>query len=197
MTVMYGRDNKHDFYLFLTHHDIADTFFVMINEIPRVRGSDPILKYIQAIVFHVHKGVTMSDIYLDITFYQCHSWRGDTYIGTARLKPAEAGPGKVDYRWHYLEDHRVQSEWENLWRVINEQSPMGRDNYDLGQVLVRMVRHRDGSGSVARIRAAQAMKELAMLKHELEMLAEADEADMDKSKNDDDVEKKSFRRMLA
>ena len=54
---------------------------------------------------------------------------------------------------------------------------MGRDNYDLGQVLVRMVRHRDGSGSVAEIRAAQAMKELAMLKHELEMLAEADEAD--------------------
>ena len=67
---------------------------------------------------------------------------------------------------------------------------MGRDNYDLGQVLVRMVRHRDGSGSVAKIRAAQAMKELAMLKHELEMLAGADEADMDKSKNDDDVENK-------
>ena len=152
---------------------------------PRVRGSDPTLKYIQAIVFHVHKGVTMSDIYLDVTFYQCHSWRGDTYIGTARLKPSEAGPGKVDYRWHYLEDHRVQSEWDNLWRVINEQSPIGREQYDLGQVLIRMVRHRDGSGSVARIRAAQAMKELAMLRHELEMLA--DEADEDKSKDDDGV----------
>ena len=127
----------------------------------------------------------MSDIFLDVTFYQCHSWRGDTYIGTARLKPSEAGPGKVDYGWHYLEDHRVQSEWDNLWRIINEQSPIGREQYDLGQVLIRMVRHRDGSGSVARIRAAQAMKELAMLRHELEMLA--NEADGDKSKDDDYV----------
>jgi CRP-like cAMP-binding protein len=140
---------------------------------PRSRGADPVLKYIQTVVFHIHKGVTMADVYLDITFYQVHSWRNDTYLGSARIKPAAAEPGKVDYRWHYLEDHRPRSEWDNLWRVINEQAPIGKEDYDLGQVLVRLVRHRDGSGSVAKIRALQAMKELAMLEHELEILTGA------------------------
>ncbi len=79
----------------------------------------------------------------------------------------------MDYRWHYLEDHRPRSEWDNLWRVINEQAPIGKEDYDLGQVLVRLVRHRDGSGSVAKIRALQAMKELSMLEHELEILTGA------------------------
>ena len=37
----------------------------------------------------------------------------------------------------------------------------------------KTVRHRDGSGSVAKIRALQAMKELSMLEHELEILTGA------------------------
>ena len=101
-------------------------------------------KYLTAIVFHVHKGVTMSDIYLDVTFYQRHSWRGDTHIGTARLKPSEAGPERLTID-AYLEDHRVQSEWDTLARD-HEQSPIGREQLTWPSPN-SMVRHRDGSGS--------------------------------------------------
>ena len=54
--------------------------------------------------------------------------------------------------------------------MAQEQWPVGKDEFDLGQVLVKIARHRDGSGEIARLRALQSMRELAMLEHELERL---------------------------
>ena len=148
----------------------------------KARGSSPEIKYICNMVFFCHADLEMSQIVLDITFWHTHSWRKDTYIGSARITPASAQPGKVNYEWHYLEDHRPVTEWDKLWRMVQEQGPVGKDEFDLGQVLVKMARHRDGSGEIARLRALQSLRELAMLEHELERL-------YGKLDPDDDTEK--------
>ena len=148
----------------------------------KARGSSPEIKYICNMVFFCHADLEMSQIVLDITFWHTHSWRKDTYIGSARITPASAQPGKVNYEWHYLEDHRPVTEWDKLWHMVQEQGPVGKDEFDLGQVLVKMARHRDGSGEIARLRALQSLRELSMLEHELERL-------YGKLDPDDDTEK--------
>ena len=148
----------------------------------KIRGTSPSLKYVCGIVFHCHAKLEMSQLFLRVEFWQCHAWREDTYLGTAQLKPASVQPGTVHHEWHYLEDLRQLSEFDKLWRMATEQGSLLNEEFDLGQVLIKMVRHRDGHGEVSRMRAIQAMNELSMLEDEVDRLHELEKAGLSTEK---------------
>lgn len=135
-----------------------------VHRTERRRGKNPYFGNVFIIEICCHERQRLESIEHVITLYQCHSWRPPTYIGTVKINPVDIRLGQVTKQWYRLKNLETPSECDvimNACKAEREGSRKKKRKKKMGQILLRMVRHRDSGGRDAQLRASQGIRELA------------------------------------
>ena len=131
-----------------------------IHRTERKRGSSPKFDNVFIINVCCHEMQRLENMEFVITMYQCHSWRPNSYIGTVIIYPNDVRLGVVQKKWYRLKNMQPQTECDIICKSIAEQDGVKRKKNVQGQLLLRLVRHRDSGGRDAQLRQSQGIREL-------------------------------------
>ena len=142
----------------------------------RRRGKSPYFGNVFVIEICCHEMQRIESLEFFITLYQCHSWRPRTYIGSIKVHPVDIRLGQVTKQWYRLKNMETPSECDVIMGACAAER-QGRKKRKkktaMGQLLLRMIRHRDSGGRDAQLRASQGIRELSKsTKHDTSMTAE-------------------------
>jgi CRP-like cAMP-binding protein len=141
----------------------------------RRRGNSPYFGNVFVIEICCHEMQRIESLEFLITLYQCHSWRPRTYIGSFKVHPVDIRLGQVTKQWYRLKNMETPSECDVIMSACASER-QGRKKKKkknpMGQILLRMLRHRDSGGRDAQLRASQGIRELSKAaKHDTSMTA--------------------------
>ena len=132
-----------------------------IHRTERKRGSSPRFNNVFILKLCCHKMQQLENLEICITMHQCHSWRPNSYIGTVIIYPGDIRLGVVQKQWHRLRNLEQPNECDIICKGIAQQDGVKRKKKIHGQLLLKIVRHRDSNGRDAQLRASQGIRELS------------------------------------
>lgn len=146
-----------------------------VHRTDRRRGNAPHFNNVFVIEICCHEMQRLESLEIEVTLYQCHSWRPRSYIGSFKVHPVDIRLGQVTKQWHRLKNMETPSECDVIMRACQaeNQGRFNRKKKPNGQLLVRTIRHRDSGGRDAQLRASQGIRELSSVsRHDGLMTAE-------------------------
>eukprot|EP00946_MAST-07B_sp_MAST-7B-sp1_P005126 g5126.t1 len=135
----------------------------LVHRTDRRRGNSPQFGNVFVIEICCHEMQRIESLELVVTLYQCHSWRPRSYIGSFKVHPIEIRLGQVTKQWYRLKNMETPSECDVLMNACQaeRQGKFRTKKKPLGQLLLRMIRHRDSGGRDAQLRHTQGIRELS------------------------------------